>query len=235
MVSILHPLILDRTIRPVQFPGSNIQIRHTAVTCPGPTGDIQQFGFSGFGASVTVSYAYVNNCQVSMFNQGADNIIENSWFGTHWSSAANHGVQVEQTLRPIFRNNIVTFCHPQCIEPGGGATTNINDGQYYNNVFANIPSGNGVLKGVSSSADSIINTVMYGNTVINSDGPILYQNNAGLGMCSGNTVVNNLFYNSPNIINQADGSPISHSFNALFDSGTISEMGVQIGTGDPFC
>jgi hypothetical protein len=46
--------------------------------------------------------------------------------------------------------------------------------------------------------------------------------------------VNNLFYNSPNIINEADGGPVSHSYNALFDSGSISEIGVQIGTGDPF-
>jgi len=225
------------TIRPVQFGGfsdsaNNIQIKHTAVTCPGSSGDIQQFGYSGYGNSVTLTSVYVDNCQVSMWTQGDDNIIENSYFGKHWSSSSNHGVQVEQIVRPIFRNNIVTMCSPQCIEPGGGSTTNITNGQYYNNVFANIDSGNGVLKGVSSG--SIINTVMYGNTVVNSAGPILYQNNEGLGNGSGNTVVNNLFYNCSSIINQSTGGPISHSFNALFNSGSISETGVQISSGNPF-
>jgi hypothetical protein len=220
------------TIRPVQFSGSDIRILHTAVTCPGAAGDIQQFGFSGVGARVSISNSFVENCQTSMWNQGADNLIENSYLGKHWSSAANHGTQVQQVTRPIFRNNIVTFCEPQCIEPGGGATTNMTDGQIYNNVFMNITTGNGVLKATSSS--SILNTVMYGNTVINSEGPILYQNNEGLGHGSGNTVVNNLFYNCKAIINQSTGSPVTHSHNALFDSGSISESNVQIGSGNPF-
>jgi hypothetical protein len=226
------PPLAGSTIRPVEYNASDIQIRHTAVSCPGPTGDIQQFGYSGTGDRVTLSYTYVNNCSSNYWNQGDDNIIEMSYLATNWSSPANHGVQVQQVLRPIFRNNIVSSCVPQCIEPGGGSTTNINNGQYYNNVFANVNGTNGVLKGTSSGA--IIDTLIYGNTVVNSQGPILYQNNEGLGNGTGNTVVNNLFYNCSSIMNQSTGGPITHSNNALFDSGSLTETGVQIGSGNPF-
>src|SRR6185503_422993 len=191
------------TIRPVVYNANNIQVLHTAVTCPGASGNIQQFGYSGTGDAVTASQTYVNNCQVSHWNQGDDSVIENSYFGSHWSSSANHGVQVGQTVRPVFRNNLVNMCHPQWIEPAGDFFTGISNGQYYNNVFANVVGGNGVLKGVCDGA--IVNTVMYGNTVINSEGPILYQNNEGRGTGSGNTVVNNLFYNCDAIINQSTG------------------------------
>lgn len=228
----LTPPRSGSTIRPVEYTASNIQISHTAVTCPGSSGDIQQFGYSGTGDSVTASYTYVNNCQVSHWNQGDDSVIEYSYFGTHWSSSANHGVHVEQVLRPVFRNNILTSCPIQCIEPGGGSTTNIDNGAYYNNVFVNVTGSNGVLKGVSSGA--IRNTVMYGNTIINSSGPVLYQNNEGLGFGTGNTVVNNICYNCSEFIHQSTGGPVAHSYNALFNSGSISETGVQIGSGDPF-
>ncbi|MCK9623051.1 MAG: hypothetical protein M0R47_21255 [Methylobacter sp.] len=220
------------SIRPVVYNGSYVQIRHAAVTCPGPSNDIQQFGFSGTGNSVTTDYTYVNNCQVSYWNQGSNNVISNSYLGTYWSSTANHGVHVEQIDNPSFFNNIVTSCDIQCIEPGGGSTTNISNGKYYNNVFVNVKGSNGVLKGVSSGA--IKDTVIYGNTFINVAGPILYQNNAGLGSGSGNVIVNNVLYNSPTLYEQAGGGAISHSYNAFFSSGTISETGVQIGSGDPF-
>ncbi|MGZ3782814.1 MAG: hypothetical protein ACXVCY_19380, partial [Pseudobdellovibrionaceae bacterium] len=193
---------------------------------------IQQFGFSGQGDFVTTDYTYTNNCQVSYWNQGNDNTISNSYMGTYWSSSSNHGVHVEQILRPSFFNNIVTFCDIQCIEPGGDSFTNIDSGKYYNNIFVNISGPNGVLKGTSSGA--IVNTLIYGNTFINVSGPILYQNNAGLGYGFGNVMINNLLYNSPSLYDQAGGGVISHSYNALFASGTISETGVQIGTGDPF-
>lgn len=228
----------NTTIRPVVYgyygvPANNIQIKHTAVTCPGSSGDIQQFGFSGYGNSVTLTSIYVNNCQVSAWNQGDDSVIENSYFGNHWSSSANHGVQVEQILRPIFRNNYVTMCAPQCIEPGGGTTTNINNGQYYNNVFLNCSGTNGIIKGVSSGG--IYNTLIYGNTVVNNAGPLLYQNNEGLGGASGNVGVNNLIYNSnPDVWHQSTGGAISHSYNDYIDSGSTSETGGQIASGNPF-
>ncbi|MGZ3746481.1 MAG: hypothetical protein ACXWRE_03960 [Pseudobdellovibrionaceae bacterium] len=222
------------TIRPVEYNGNYVLIKHTAVTCPGPSKDIQQFGFSGTGNSVTTDFTYANNCQVSYWNQGDDNTISNSYMGTYWSSTANHGVHVEQILRPSFFNNTVTFCDIQCIEPGGGSSTNIESGKYYNNVFVNISGPNGVWKGTSSGA--IVNALIYGNTFINVTGPILYQNNAGLGYGSGNVMVNNLLYNSPTLYDEnTGGGVISHSYNAFFDSGTpLPETGLQIGTGDPF-
>lgn len=204
----------------------------SAVTCPGPSLDIQQFGYSGTGNGVVADHTYVNNCQVSHWNQGDDNVIANSYMGDYWSTSSNHGVHIEQVLRPKFYNNIVASCPIQCIEPGGGSSTNITNGFYYNNVFLNVTGTNGVVKGTSSGA--IINTVFYGNTVINSNGPFLYQNNEGLGYGSGNALINNLLFNCDSLFNQAGGGAISHSYNALFDSGTISETGVQIGTGDPF-
>ncbi len=231
------PSASGSSIRPVQVGGlsdgvSNIQLSHIGIDCPGPNGDIQQFGFSGYGNSVTVSNSYVNNCQVSVWSQGNDWTVQNSYFGDYWSSTSNHGVHIEGILRFIFRNNIVTSCPIQCIEPGGGATTFMADSQIYNNVFVNVSGTNGVLKGTSSGG--FTNTLVYGNTVINSNGPLLYQNNAGGGYSSGNVVINNLLYNCASLINEAGAGPIAHSNNALFDSGTISETGVQIGTGDPF-
>jgi hypothetical protein len=226
------PSASGTSIRPVVYDGDRVTIRHTAVTCPGPAGDIQQFGFSGTGARVTADFTYANNCQVSHWNQGDDNVISNSYMGTYWSSSANHGVHVEQVLRPSFFNNVVTSCAIQCIEPGGGATTNINDGRYYNNVFVNVSGTNGVWKGTSSGA--IIDTLIYGNTFVNVTGPILYQNNAGLGRGAGNVMTNNLLYRCNALYEQAGGGAIAHAYNALFDSGTIAETGVQIATGDPF-
>ncbi len=225
------PPLSGSTIRPVVYNGSYVQIRHTAVTCPGPSGDIQQFGFSGQGAYVTADYTYANNCQVSHWNQGSDNVISNSYMGTYWSSSSNHGVHVEQVLRPVFFNNVITSCPIQCHEPGGGSTTNVNNGVFYNNVFVNITGTNGVFKGTSSGA--YINCVFYGNTYINGNGPMLYQNNAGLGYGSGNVMINNVLYKAT-LYNQAGGGPISSSYDAFFDSGSSSETGAQIGTGDPF-
>jgi hypothetical protein len=99
-------------------------------------------------------------------------------------------------------------------------------------VFAEVQGSNGVLKGTCNGGYT--NTLVYGNTLINGHGPLLYQNNEGLGHGSGNVVVNNLLYNSTSLINEAGGGPISHSYNALFSSGSISETGVQIASGNPF-
>jgi hypothetical protein len=218
--------------KPIRITNSFLQFRHIAIACPGPGEDEESFGTEGYGTNVTMSYMYVDNCQVSMFNRGDDNLVENSWFATHWSSAAHHGVHVEQLLRPIFRNNVMTYCAGPCIEAGDGDLTN---GAYYNNVFANINSGNGVIKG--TSFDSVIDTVVYGNTVINCAGPILYQNNLGLGAGSGNTVVNNLLYNSsPELINEGGAGAIAHSYNSHFDhtaGSPPSETGLQDTTGNP--
>ena len=222
--------LIDEAI--VTFHGNNVTVKHIAITCPGAGFDVEQLGFNGIGENATVSYGYADNCQVSMNNRGADNTIENSWFATHWSSAAHHGVHVEQVLRPIFRNNVMTYCAGPCIEAGNADLTN---GAYYNNVFANINSGNGIIKGTSS--DSVIDTVVYGNTVINCAGPILYQNNLGLGAGSGNTVVNNLLYNSsPELINEGGAGAIAHSYNSHFDHTAGSppaETGLQDTTGNP--
>lgn len=227
------PAVSGDTVRPVVYNAAHIQIRHTAVTCPGSSGDIQQFGYSGTGDFVTASYTYVNNCQVSHWNQGDDNTIEYSYFGSHWSSSANHGVHAEQMARPIFRFNLLSQCPIQCIEAGGGSTTNITDGQYYNNIIVNVSGTNGFIKGVSSGA--IVNTVIYNNTMINASGPLLYESNDIGNRGSGNVVRNNLCYLCAGGFVQEDASgPVTHSHNTMVNSGTYSETGGETLSGNPF-
>jgi hypothetical protein len=219
---------------PILQHGSNVTIKHVAITCPGSFYDQEQLGIYGIGNNATVSYAYLDNCQVNVLLTGSDVTIEHSYLGTNWSSGSHHGVAAEMNINPIFRYNTVTSCvGGQCIEPNNA---NMVNGQFYGNVFTSCTSGNGVIKATSS--DAIVDTVIYNNTVIDCPGPILYQNNVGLGSGSGNTVINNLFYNSSaKIIEQAGGGAIAHSYNALFDY-TIdtppSETGIQIATGNPF-
>jgi len=212
-------------------PGNNLQLKHIAVQCAGLVSpEVDQSGFSGYGNFVTMSYLYADNCVSSMWTQGNNVTIENSYLGRQWTGNT-HGVQVTFRDNPVFRNNIVAHCNPQCIEPGGDCTTASSNGAYYNNVFNQAPgNANGVIKGVCNGG--IINSVIYGNTVTNSQGPLLYQSNGSAG--SGNTVVNNLFYNSVGCCEAASGGAIAHSYNAYFNSGTQSETGVQNGSGDPF-
>ena len=223
--------------RPVQI-GANsntapyTQVRHIAVTCQGQSYDTDQFSIAGLSDNVTVSNVYLENHTVGIWANGNNWTIQNSWFGFNSYFSANHGVQLEMIDNYIIRNNVFTYCDPQCMEPGGNSTTNATNASIYNNVFANV-GPNGVAKGVSSGA--YINCLFYGNTVVNSAGPLLYQNNEGLGYGYGNVVVNNLIYNSSSdVVHQSTGGAISHSYNALFNSGTLSETGGQTGSGNPF-
>jgi hypothetical protein len=210
---------------------SYVQISHFAVVCPGQGSDsYSQYGFSGYGNNVTLSYVYASGCQVSMWTQGNDMTIEHCYLGAFWSTGNHHGVAVEVILRPIVRHNFFSVCNNMCVEPGGGSTTNITEGKFYGNIAIDV-GVNGFCKGVSNG--EIVDSVFYNNTLVNATGPLLYPSNYGTG--SGNILQNNLLYNcSAGLAYDQGGEIATHSYNAFFDSGSPSETGVQVASGNPF-
>lgn len=222
----------------VEFDGAHLTAKHIAVQCHGATGDFEDFGFGdGPGDFSTVSYAWTDDCQISVkVTGGGDDVtVEHSYFGPHWSSAGHHGVQVMVQNNPIVRFNYFDFCDPQCIEPAGGQTDDMVGGQFYGNVAVDIAQTNGFLKGVANSA--IIDTVMYNNTLVNSDGPLLIQNNGRAGVdhsSSGNVLYNNLVYNASGLFETGLGSAPTHDYNYSINSGDFGEANDQSGSSDPF-
>ena len=212
--------------------GSNSTFKHIAVVCAGEQDDTSgENAFDGSGNSLTFSYTFTKDCTIAHRQQGTDHTVEYSWMDVHWGTPAHHDVQLMSNTRPIYRYNYFVTCGSQCIEPAGGCTSNMINGQIYGNVIAEITGTNGFTKGVCSAA--IIDTVFYNNTMANSAGPLLYQSNNGTG--SGNIVKNNLIYNSPSgCCTTTGGGAIDNQYNAYFDSGTKSETGVQNGSGNPF-
>lgn len=214
---------------------TTITVKHIAVQCHGAAGDDEDKGFYGSTEFVTVSYAWTDDCQISVhtLNNGDDAIVEYSYFGPHWSSGLHHGVQVMLQNRPIVRYNYFAYCSPQCVEPSGGTDDDMVDGQFYGNIAREIPHANGFLKGVSNSA--VIDTVMYNNTIVDSDGPLLYQNNSVGHSSSGNVLYNNLLYNSSGGLYVTGlGSAPTHNYNYSINSGSLSEANGQSGSSDPF-
>lgn len=224
---------------------AHVTVKHTAVQCAftpnSPASDANEFGFAHDGdpssSSFTIlSYDYVDGCEVNTWMQGSDLTIEYTYFGRNWSATA-HGVAIEAITRPIIRYNYFLTCAIQCIEPGGGATTDLDGGQIYGNIITNLrPNANnnnqgvtnGFIKGVSSG--HINNTVIYNNVLYDSEGPILYESN--IGGSTGNILRNNLCYLCDTFVNQ-DGA-LTHSHNWLVDSGSFSETGGQSSSGNPF-
>ncbi|MCX6746941.1 MAG: hypothetical protein NTU63_02280, partial [Candidatus Pacearchaeota archaeon] len=218
---------------------NNMTLRHFAIECSGYDNSMSRDNHSEVGllagsqANVinpVIQYFYINNCQVNMYTHGANWIVEYGFFGDHWSSSPNHGVQVQDSysIGSTFRNNIFNICLAICIE---GET----DGKFYNNIF--IP-GPGLYPNVrlisGSGGQSVFNTSIYGNTIINHRGWILYQTSGPAG--SGNTVQNNLFYNSSGIIDVSGGNTINAGYNSYFScyNVNLSQPGVQNSSGNPF-
>jgi hypothetical protein len=219
---------------------NNMTLRHFAIVCSGGNNSIYGNNHSEVGVyaagsqanviSPVLQYFYIDNCQVNMYTNGVNWTVEYGFFGNHWSSAVNHGVQIQDSysIGNTFRNNIFNYCDPICIEGETG-------GKFYNNIFIPGPGQYANVRLISGSGGmSVFNTSIYGNTIINHRGWILYQTSGPAG--SGNTVQNNLFYNSSGIIDVSGGNTINASYNSYFScyNVNLSQPGVQNSSGNPF-
>ena len=209
---------------------SHVTIRHLAVTCAGPSINTGQRAILG-GSDVNLQNVFVDNCQNSIAGIEPNWLIENSYFGRAWSSPLHHGEQINSSLRAdgtIFRNNVLAQCEgTTCI-----GNYPVKNWDIYNNIFMNVRTGNGIVG--ASGNDIVENTRIYGNTIINSGSPIIYQNNPNAGFGSGNVVKNNFFYNSNGAILPGTGGLIDHDYNVFFNSTSVStETHGQVLISDP--
>jgi hypothetical protein len=222
----------------------NITIRHIVVVCSGASDNFGQVGlYAGSNtASINtiIQSSYFDNCSVSLTTRGSNWLIEKNYFNTSWSSSENHGIQVNafNTTSTTFRYNILKTCLVTgCLESNGvGNVAGIDGWTIYGNLFLNNTGGNGIV--TSASQTIVTNTHVYGNTVIDSLSPILWQQHTGVepDHGAGNVVKNNLLFNSDCDMPSNGGGPIDHDYNAYFDctSPPVSEPNIQTGSGSPF-
>lgn len=223
----------------------HVTVARTAVVCAGSavgssSGD-HQYAYHGWPNFFTLSRSFASNCQVGVWNQGDDLTVEYTSIISGWSlvSPSLHGVHIEVIDRPIVRFNYLQGCPSQCIEPGGGSTTNSSGGVFYGNIIKDagtVTSQNGFMVGVSSS--TFINTLLYNNLMVGGYGAF-FTPNRGIGNCaSGNVAQNNVLFSVNNgaLLDEGCGSPTSHNYNTSYNtSGSIAgEANGENLSGNPF-
>ncbi len=206
---------------------NGMTFRHTAITCSGPSAHAEVGIRSGSQSNVvspTLQNMYVNNCQVSTMLMGESWLIEHSYFLNGWSSAQHHGVPIDVfgADRSTFRYNFVQKCPYICIEANGTVpSATLNEWDIYGNIFdPQFLTPEGIVSGASQQV--VANTRIYNNTILNSNGALLWEQNIGVPVpASGNIIRNNLFYNQHGtapVFNTNGGGTIDYGYNTFWSS-----------------